>query len=375
MRKGTANAAVRGFTLIELMVGLVIGLLTVLVITQVMAMAEGKKRTTSMGNDAQVNGALALFTMQRDIEQAGYGATANSAGLGCTVNAKNASSAAFQFTLAPVVIAVGASNGPDTITILQGNTPGFSAPMLLTGAHLQNDNHFAVSSSLGAVAGNMMIAVPQTVSSTNTCTLFNVTTDTSGTVTQLGNTNVPHVTGATGPWNPAAAQTQFPSSGYAAGDYLVNVGSMVLRAYTVDSANNLVVSDRSAIDGTVPSPPPEVYPQIVNLKALYGKDTNGDGVIDAYDTTTPTTSAGWAQVQAIRIAVVARSAQFEKDAVTPTAPLWNVGGTITIAGSSACYTNSMCIPLQVSQVGTDWQHYRYKVYDTIVPLRNVLWSN
>ena len=32
-----------------------------------------------------------------------------------------------------------------------------------------------------------------------------------------------------------------------------------------------------------------------------------------------------------------------------------------------------CLPIKVSQVA-DWKHYRYKVYDTVVPLRNVLWN-
>ena len=35
----------------------------------------------------------------------------------------------------------------------------------------------------------------------------------------------------------------------------------------------------------------DVFPEIVNLRAFYGKDTNGDGVIDAYDTTPPTNNA------------------------------------------------------------------------------------
>ena len=25
--------------------------------------------------------------------------------------------------------------------------------------------------------------------------------------------------------------------------------------------------------------------------------------------------------------------------------------------------------------GTDWHHYRYRVYETIVPMRNMIWSN
>ena len=372
MRKArTISSRQRGFTLVELMVALAIGLLTVLVITQVMALAEGKKRTVSMGSDAQVNGALALFALQRDIEQAGYGATASPDALGCTVTRKFDTGSSATFTLAPVVITDGGTGAPDTITVLQASTTGFSVPMVLTGVHLQTDNHFTVGSSLGAVAGNMMIAVPQTQGAGMGCTLFSVTNDTSTAATTLSNTNVPHTTGASAKWNQS---TIFPASGYTNGSYLLNMGAMVYRTYSVSSLNNLQVADLSLTDGT--SPAQDLYPQIVNLQALYGKDTDGDGVVDTYDNATPTTNAGWLQVLAIRVAVVARSNQYEKDTVTSAAPQWNVGAATTVTGptTTTCNGTSKCIALKVSQLA-DWQHYRYKVYDTIMPLRNVLWNN
>jgi type IV pilus assembly protein PilW len=368
--KATA-ARQRGFTLVELMVGLVLGLLTVLVITQVMVLAEGKKRTVSMGSDAQVNGALSLFTIQRDIEQSGYGATASPDALGCTVHKQFDTGSMSTFTLAPVVITAGVGNAPDKITVLQGNTTGFSAPMLLTGVHTQSDNHFTVGSSLGAVAGNMMIAVPKLQDANNWCTLFDVTNDTSSATTTLSDTNVPHKTDATGKWNQSAI---LPVSGYIDGSYLLNMGAMVSRTYSVSGAGNLQVQELSLTDGTTPAAQ-DLYPQIVNLQALYGKDTNADGVVDLYDNVTPTDNPGWQQVLAVRVAVVARSNQFEKTAVTSAAPQWNVGSGTTVTGpvTTACNGSSTCIALDVSTLA-DWQHYRYKVYDTIVPLRNVLWN-
>ena len=107
---------------------------------------------------------------------------------------------------------------------------------------------------------------------------------------------------------------------------------------------------------------------------MYGKDTDSNGVVDTFDTITPTTAAGWEQVLAIRVAVVARSAQFEREVVTSSAPLWNVGTGHTIAGTSDCYVDSKCLSLGLSHI-TDWEHYRYKVYDTVIPLRNVLWNS
>ena len=63
-----ARSSARGVTLIELMVGMVIGLLAVLVIAQVALLFEGQKRSTTGGSDAQVNGALSLQMLQRDLQ-------------------------------------------------------------------------------------------------------------------------------------------------------------------------------------------------------------------------------------------------------------------------------------------------------------------
>jgi type IV pilus assembly protein PilW len=363
------SARQRGFSLIELMVGVVIGLLAVLVITQVMAMAEGKKRTVSMGSDAQVNGALALFALQRDIEQAGYGAIALPDAIGCTVKYKNSTNAG-TFTLAPVVITDGGSaSASDTVAVLQGNTVNFSAPMGLTGIALPTDDHFTVKSSFGAVVGNMMIAVPQgwTMSGSVPCGVFSVTNSASPATAKLTSTNVPHGSGSS--WNQSSV---FPTTNIASGSYLLNMGAMVSRTYSVSAAGNLQSADLSLTDGSTTTQ--DLYPQIVMMQAMYGKDSNGDGKVDTYDKTAPASNAEWQKVLSIRIAVVARSNQYEKDVVTAAVPLWDVGSAITVAGTASCNSGSKCLSLDVSTLA-DWQHYRYKVYDTIVPLRNVLWNN
>ena len=62
-------------------------------------------------------------------------------------------------------------------------------------------------------------------------------------------------------------------------------------------------------------------------------DSDGDGIVDIYDTATPTTAQGWSQVRSVRLAVLARSEQFEKEEVTASEPLWNVGTAVKVAGS------------------------------------------
>jgi type IV pilus assembly protein PilW len=105
-RQNACASHQRGVTLIELMVGMVIGMLAILVISQVLLVSEGQKRTTTGGADAQVNGALALYTLQRDIQTAGYGFTSSPALIGCPINARfnGTTPTGFATTLAPIFI-------------------------------------------------------------------------------------------------------------------------------------------------------------------------------------------------------------------------------------------------------------------------------
>ncbi len=397
------HARQRGFTLVELLVGVVVGLLAVLVITQVTTLSEGRKRTLSMGSDAQINGALALFTLQRDIEQAGYGVGAAPQALGCPT--KYAGSAhSDTFTLAPVVIVDGgAAKASDQVTILQANTTSFSAPMGLT----ENTTNpptsagpFKVVSTLGAIPGSLMVLVPMklsgtvatqawTTDGTVSCSLFAVTSD-ALTTTQLSHSS------AGSSWNqdsvfPAIAVEGNPTY---LDSLVLNLGkTMLLRTYAISNSatdtGNLQSTDLSSTDGS--SATTDLYPQIVMLKAMYGKSTAAptsaapNPPVAGYDKTTPTTNAQWQMVRSIRVALVARSAQYEKDIVTPNTPAWNVGTAVPVATGVAGCASGSC-QLDVSGIvgtnqcptgitGSCWQHFRYKVYDTIVPLRNMLWHS
>ena len=61
-----------GFSLVEIMVGMVIGLLATLVIVQIMSAFEAQKRVTTGNADAQTNGGITLFGIERDLQMAGF---------------------------------------------------------------------------------------------------------------------------------------------------------------------------------------------------------------------------------------------------------------------------------------------------------------
>ncbi len=124
---------------------------------------------------------------------------------------------------------------------------------------------------------------------------------------------------------------------------------------------------RCARRGSFPTDDPvvPVVSDVVNLKAQYGLDTNNDGIVDAWQDATggvwsaanlPTQPlATLRQIRAVRVAIVTRSAQYEKDAVT-TGPLVMFDDAVSMT------------------LDADDQHYRYKVLETVVPLRNALWN-
>lgn len=358
-----------GFTIVELMVAIVLGLLTVLIVSQVLLQAETRRRTIASGSDAQLNGALSLYTLQRDIQMAGYGSSASPAVMGCRVNRQFGALAAVQSPLAPVVITAGANGAPDQITVTMARTRQASMPMLTKEIHTDASESFVVDSSMGVTVGDMMVIAPPTIAdhASSDCRMFQVAGNT------LSATTIPHAPSANaaqGSWNhDDTFSADMPNK-----SVLINMGSPVLRTYSVSADQSLVSSDVSWADGLTTTQ--NLFSQVVNLQALYGKDTDADGVVDTYDKVTPSTPAGWQQVLTIRLVVVARSDRREMGNVTTAQPTWDVGNQYTYNNvtTADCNESSKCVTLKVNHL-SDWQRYRYKVYDTVVPLRNLLWRH
>ena len=139
--------------------------------------------------------------------------------------------------------------------------------------------------------------------------------------------------------------------------YAVRQGRlMVCNARTQDCSNTDATNWTALIDG------------VVSLRAEYGEDTTPTPptpaaplppptrTVDEFNQTTPNTGCGWLRRLAVRFVVVVRSGQFDKD-FTATTPTW--------AGSANA---------PISITGTDWQRYRYKTFETAVPLRNIAWQ-
>lgn len=399
----TPRRPARGVTLIELMVGLAIGLMATLVITQVTTIWEGKKRTTTGGSDAQVNGALALQQLQRDIQMAGYG-SAMKGGAGCQVRSKLGTNVQATFRLAPVVITDGANGAPDTIRVLLSNAESFSVPMITASNHTRSESSFTLVDgiNIGNRVGDLMMAVPEANCEMGTLTassiaasLFNLSaTPAAGAAT------LDHATGSTGPWNHDNTGTIFPGTtatdiSYPAGSYLLNLGNLettrgvpLYRDFRVNSQalQSLTYTARGSTTTATSGPPAttaataststdDLASQIVTLQAVYGHDTSTprDGTADVWNTTDPTTQDGWNRVVAVRIALVARSTQYEEQEVTAAHP--SNCSALTAASNYPKWMpdGSTYDCLKVSTL-TDYRHYRYRVFELVVPLRNMIWQ-
>src|SRR5512146_2394536 len=76
--------AAAGFTLVETVVGMVIGMLGLIIMMQVFSLSESQKRSTTGSGDATSGGAIAMYGLQRDLRQAGFGAS-DPKMLGCSL--------------------------------------------------------------------------------------------------------------------------------------------------------------------------------------------------------------------------------------------------------------------------------------------------
>ena len=124
------SVAQRGMTLVEVMVGLAIGMIGMLVIFQTVSVWDARTRATSAGSDSQVTGSLAMYSVERDLRLAGQGfGGADTPTMGCQVDGfDQTASAPLRFPMTPVVIVDhDATNEPDEIATLYGTSSYFTS--------------------------------------------------------------------------------------------------------------------------------------------------------------------------------------------------------------------------------------------------------
>jgi type IV pilus assembly protein PilW len=249
----------------------------------------------------------------------------------------------------PVLIEAGAGAGdPDTITVLYGGSSSLATPVQMKQT-ANTAQPYVVPGPVGFSENDVIVAVQGANCTLSTVNAGGVAVDALTGLATLTHTRVAGADGVT--YN-------------AVDSSLVNLGqaaSMGRVAYTVDKSGRVLrTQNRLPTDGPV-NP---VVNDVVNLKAQYGLDTDNDGAINAWQDATGDWSAAnlpgkplatLRQIRALRIAIATRSPQYEKDEVTP-GPLEMLDGAVSMVLSD------------------EDKHYRYRVLETVVPLRNALWN-
>jgi type IV pilus assembly protein PilW len=123
---------------------------------------------------------------------------------------------------------------------------------------------------------------------------------------------------------------------------------------------------------------------IVNIQAQYGisataNDNQVTEWVDAGGATWGAPSvANRNRIKAIRIAVVARNGLLEKENVTSVcSSVTEALPTGLCAWEGSEDNPAPAIDLSKNTDGTnnpDWKRYRYRVFETIIPMRNLIWS-
>jgi len=413
--------ASRGFSMVELMVAMLIGLIGMIIIFQVFEVSESIKRTTTSGGDAQQNGVVALYTMERDLKNAGMGINYTTLA-GCSIigwdqlrATQTIPPGGQTLTLAPVVITPGANTTtPDQFTVLYGSSGLAGGPVALNINLTSPTAPLALANPFGYSPGDMLILAEATPG--KNCSLMEVTrADSTGVYhdpsvsyavpVKGGSTNYTsrfNKVGGLGVTYTAITTKVFNLGNlyFVPSDSSEPVNAPVYNTYAI-SNNSLTVTTQFATDGNGLPLTRVVADNIVHMRALYGLDdgrndtitakynnaTNvaGDGIVDRFvdaATFNAIVPVPWAQLIAVRLVIVSRSALPEKPTQGLTAacdatvnePIW----TGTPWASNPLRYNTH---LDLSTTGDpnaasldNWTCYRYRVFETTIPLRNWIWK-
>ena len=360
-----------GFSLIELMIGMTLGLLSVLIITQVMSLFEAQRRSTTGSADAQTNGGIALYSIARELQMAGFGLMPiSNPAMDCAIVTFGGTGIT---GIAPVSITDGVAaagvNASDTITLRYATSQ-------MGGTVSQITALVGSAATVGSNLGCQVTAATATIGAGDISLASAGSTCAFSTVTAVSAAGVSPIT-----------ITLANTTNAASGANLACLGSWNEITYAVNPATGNL--DRTSMVNGVSTTTPSVV-GVVNLQAQYGVSAafNSNQIVqwvDASGAWAAPTVANRNRIKAIRIAVVARNAKIEPAAVTTAC-----SSTATAAPTGLCawdatsaLPNPIALPFLASPAPTvdlspadaNWARYRYRVFETIIPLRNVMWQS
>lgn len=363
----------RGFSLIEVLVALLIGMIATIIIFQVFEVSERQKRTTTGSSDAQGNGAISISAMQRDLEAAGWGLqlgsfTAKTTTSGCdTMYTYDATTGTAidghgGTSLLQSVSITDGGTGSDAVLIQYYDKPenpsfSFGVGALYTALATPSD-HLILTSSAGCSAGSLLLVADNT-----NCSLMQVSAKTTNAA---GKIEIAHDAGGGLRYN-----TPTPAAWplYSTKASVQCFPAFYQRTYSIAN-RELLVTDYS-VPKTIPlksAPVTNVIATgIMDLQAEYGvRAVATDPIkwVNAVDL--PPTAMNLRTIVAVRIALVARNSEYQKPA----------NGSTDCDATTPAMTSqwSSWANFDTTNYPADWQCYRYKEFETVIPLRNAIWA-
>lgn len=388
-----------GFSLIELMISVLIGMLAMVFVMRTTVSFETNRRGGIGGSDSMQNGVVALFSMENDAAQSGFGLN-DGLLLGCKArffDSQNYAGAnvagGVAMTLAPVSVVFNGAN-PDQISFTAGSSDGGTGSQGLAANSAAGSAVLSVPTTWGYKYGDVLAIAPTTAGGTCTtpatagscCAIAQV----SGLVTTPATFNIA---------NDGTTRTRFnPPGGLAAAfagpsqAKVFNLGAGTSLSFHTWDVNNGVLRLRATDLTGASNAPTSAVAGVVSIKALYGFDTRtgvaftpdlglqinrwSAGMIDADGDGTVGSPGDYQHLAAVRLAVVARSREPERPDASGTCP--NTTTVLPTVFSSQQPAAIATVPIQVNVAvagdAIDWTCYRYRVFETIVPLRNSGWK-
>lgn len=380
-----------GFSLVELMVSVVIGLLAVIFATRLMTDSQKNKEAALGGSDSMQNGMLAMFSISGDAEYAGFGINEPLVA-GCDTvltDSENFELAPAQragATVRPLAAAVieNGGTGSDRLSLYAGSSPSGTGIMRLQQNYLGGTQLTVDRRPYGFSQGDVILVAPEKKG--GKCSIAQISNDPdlvpappADQFVMIGGAGYRFNSGALGDQYTAGAARIFnlgPAASLALRTWSVERGFLRLRATDLAGAGE---ASQAVADN------------IVALKAQYGLDTRvgtafepetgmrvstwSSDMIDADSDGVAAGAGDYTRIAALRIAIVARSKNPERPnaasgACTATTVLPTVFATL---GADNGNTAPVQVDVAVTGDTVDWRCYRYRVFETIVPLRNAGW--
>jgi type IV pilus assembly protein PilW len=382
----------RGFSLVELLVSVVVGLLALMFATKLFVVSEQNRESSLGGSDSMQNGVQALFSISRDVAQAGWGLndpmiagcnTVFSDTRGYQLSMATRSDVAAPITPMAAVLIEANGAAPDRISLYAGTSLSGTGSVGLSKDYGGETTISVDRIAFGFLSGDAVLAVPEASNGVAIgCALAQV----ASAPTMVTGVQTLSIAAGASRFNRAGGLGQ----NYRAGvTRLFNLGPAEALSFHTWSVANGFLQLRAANMGNASATPQPVIDNLVSLKAQYGFDTraafnpeNGMQVsewsasmIDADNDLVTGGPGDYQRIAAVRIAVVARSRTPQKpDAdgscnATPDKP------TVFVNSSPAGVVAPapVAVDVDVGVGGIDWKCYRYRVFETIVPMRNLAW--